>query len=352
VGFILMANIRDVARKAGVAPITVSRVINNSGYVSDAVRVRVASAITELNYIPNQLGPSMRSKRSNTIGIIVTDITNPFWTTVVRGVEDAAYKAGYHLFLCNSDESVDKEQEYVELLLSRQVDGILIAPAENDSDSLRVIQAQGKSVVTLDRRITNRQVDSVRCDSVDGTYALTKHLLEEGHQHIALLTGSKLVSTAVDRADGYSKAMTEAGFREAELTILWGKFTQDSGYQQTLELLQMQPRPTAIITANNFIAIGAVRLLDEMGLQIPDDISLVTFDDLPDTIMVRPFLTTVAQPAYEMGFLAANMLFERLGSSIDVAVKEIILPLELKVRFSTCPPQKRRTTEADIGSHD
>ena len=142
-----MANIRDVARKAGVAPITVSRVINDSEYVSAEVRSRVEKAIAELNYVPNRLGPSMRSKRSNTIGLIVTDITNPFWTTVVRGVEDAAYKAGYHLFLCNSDESLEKELEYTELLLSRQVDGFLIAPANTSSDSLEVIQKQKKPIV-------------------------------------------------------------------------------------------------------------------------------------------------------------------------------------------------------------
>jgi LacI family transcriptional regulator len=335
-----MANIRDVARKAGVAPITVSRVINNSGYVSDEVRARVESAIAELNYIPNQLGPSMRSKRSNTIGIIVTDITNPFWTTVVRGVEDATYKAGYHLFLCNSDESADKEQEYVELLLSRQVDGILIAPAENESNSLKLIQSHDKPVVAIDRRIANYQIDSVRCDSVGGAYTLTKHLLEQGHRRIVLLTGSEMVSTSVDRADGYRKAMTEAGFSEAEINILWGQFTQDSGYQHTLNLLQTQPHPTAIITANNFIAIGAVQVLDKLGLQIPDDISLVTFDDLPDAVAVRPFVTTAAQPAYEMGFLAATTLFERLSKSSDATAKEIILPFELKIRISTCPPRK------------
>lgn len=334
-----MANIRDVAKKAGVAPITVSRVINNSGYVSEEVRVRVESVIAELNYIPNQLGPSMRSKRSNTIGIVVTDITNPFWTTVVRGVEDAAYKAGYHLFLCNSDESADKEQGYVELLLSRQVDGLLIAPAETESDSLKMIQEQAKPVVALDRRVSGSQVDTVRSDSVGGAYALTKHLIELGHKHIVLLTGSEKVSTSIDRAEGYRKGMYETGFSDEEMTILWGKYTQDSGYQQTLEVLQIRPRPTAIITANNFIAIGAVRVLDNLAIRIPEDISLVTFDDLPDALALRPFLTAAAQPAYEMGFLAANTLFERLLKPTDTRIKDIVLPFELIIRSSSCPPQ-------------
>ncbi len=216
-----MTNIKDVAKKAGVAPITVSRVINNSDYVSDDVRKRVEQAIVELNYIPNKLGPSMRTKRSNTIGLIVTDITNPFWTTVVRGVEDATYKAGYHIFLCNSDESSHKEREYVELMLSRQVDGFLIAPAQTEFASLELIRKQKKAIVLLDRHIESNGIDIVRGDSEGGGYILTKHLLNLNHQHIVLLNGPESVSTATDRADGYSLAMLEAGFADDHIKIYW-----------------------------------------------------------------------------------------------------------------------------------
>lgn len=333
-----MSNIKDVAKKAGVAPITVSRVINNSGYVSDEVRGRVEQAIAELNYIPNRLGPSMRSKRSNTIGLIVSDITNPFWTTIVRGVEDATYKAGYHLFLCNSDESANKEQEYVELLLSRQVDGFLVAPAETRFASLELIQKQSKSVVLLDRHIEGTGVDIVRGDSKGGAYVLTKHLLDLNHKRIVLLNGSNSVSTAIDRAEGYQNAMREAGFRDDDMKIFWGEFSQASGYRQALEVLQLRPRPTAIVAANNFIAIGAIRVLDRSGLQIPEDMSLVVFDDLPENISLRPFLTSATQPAYEMGFLAANTLFDCLKNKTTIETKEIILPFELNVRSSSAPP--------------
>ena len=336
-----MPNIRDVAQRAGVAPITVSRVINGTGYVSDELRQRVEQAISDLNYVPNRLGPSMRSKRSNTVGLVVTDITNPFWTTVVRGVEDAAYKAGYHLFLCNSDESVYKEREYVELLLSRQVDGFLIVPAEMQFDVLELIQNQDKAIVLLDRSIETAAVDIVRGDSEGGAYQLTRHLLDLKHRDIALLNGSRSVSTAVVRAHGFRRAMTEAGCEGKEARELWGEFTQDSGYYQTLEALQWRPRPTALIAANNFIALGAVRVLDNFGMKIPQDISLVVFDDLPVAVNLRPFFTSADQPAYEMGFLAANTLFDRLRGNRDGDFKDIVLPFELTVRSSSGPPPER-----------
>ncbi|MCY4071880.1 MAG: LacI family DNA-binding transcriptional regulator [Chloroflexi bacterium] len=335
-----MPNIRDVAQRAGVAPITVSRVINDTGYVSDELRQRVEQAISDLNYVPNRLGPSMRSKRSHTVGLVVADITNPFWTTVVRGVEDAAYKAGYHLFLCNSDESVYKEREYVELLLSRQVDGFLIVPAETQFDVLELIQKQGKAIVLLDRYVRTRSIDIVRGDSDGAGYLLTRHLLDLQHRDIAMLNGPRLASTAVERAKGYRRAMNEAGFLDRSERILWGEYTQESGYYQTLEALQWRPRPTALIAANNFIALGIVRVLDNFGLRIPEDISLVVFDDLPVEVNLRPFFTSADQPAYEMGFLAANTLFERLGGDRSSELKDIVLPFKFTVRSSSGPPPK------------
>ncbi|MCY4539438.1 MAG: LacI family DNA-binding transcriptional regulator [Chloroflexi bacterium] len=332
-----MPNIRDVAERAGVAPITVSRVINDTGYVSDELRQRVEQAISDLNYVPNRLGPSMRSKRSNTVGLVVADITNPFWTTVVRGVEDAAYKAGYHLFLCNSDESVYKEREYVELLLSRQVDGFLIVPAETQFDVLELIQKQEKAIVLLDRYVQTRAIDIVRGDSDGAGYLLTRHLLDLQHRDIAMLNGPRMASTAVERAKGYRRAMNEAGLSDKSERILWGAYTQESGYYQTLEALQWRPRPTALIAANNFIALGVVRVLDNFGLRIPEDLSLVVFDDLPVEVNMRPFFTSADQPAYEMGFLAANTLFERLAGNRNSAFKDIVLPFALTVRSSSGP---------------
>ncbi len=331
-----MPTIRDVAKRAGVAPITVSRVINHSGYVSDDTRVRVEQAIDELNYIPNKLGPSLRSKRTNTLALVLSDITNPFWTTVSRGAEDAAHEAGYHLIFCNTDESPQKQSEYLHVLLSRQVDGFLLVPAESVAAPIELIQKQSVPVVVLDRRIPSFDVDIIRCDSEGGSHALTKHLLDLGHRNIAIVTGPKEVSTAHDRVAGYCRAMIEAGLAQDDQQVYWGQFTQDAGYKLTKRALATEPRPSALVAGNNFIAIGAMRALVDAGLRVPDDISLVAFDDLPDAITIQPFFTAVSQPAYEMGLQAARILLKRLEQK-EIDYGEIVLPYDLIIRHSSGP---------------
>ena len=333
-----MSTIRDVARRAGVAPITVSRVINNSGYVSHETRQRVETAIAEMNYIPNRLGPSLRSKRTYTIALVVTDITNPFWTTAARGAEDAAHAAGYHLVLCNSDESPEKQQDYLELLLSRQVDGFLLVPAESVAAPIEMVQQQDVALVVLDRRVPTTSVDVVRTDSTGGAFALTQHLLALGHRDIVMITGPAAVSTARDRVEGYRQAMQEAGIPAEQRRIYRGQYTQDTGYALTMEAMQTSSPPTALFAANNFIAIGAMRAFTELGLDAPDDVSIVSFDDLPEAITIKPFFTVVSQPAYDMGFQAANILLRRMSDD-DAPFEELVLPFDLIVRQSSGPVQ-------------
>ena len=206
-----MPTIRDVAKRAGVAPITVSRVINDSSYVSQETRERVESVIDELGYVPNMLGPSLRFKQTMTLALILTDITNPFWTTVARGVEDVAQANGYSTILCNTDESETKQEQYLQMLLRRRIDGILFVPTSSrDPKPIHQIQKQGIPVVLLDRQISDVQVDVVRADSENGAYQLTQYLLSLGHNRIALLTGPQTVSTAVDRVNGYRRALSDA----------------------------------------------------------------------------------------------------------------------------------------------
>ena len=340
-----MATIHDVAQRAGVAPVTVSRVINNSGYVSAKTRQRVEDAIAELNYIPNKLGPSLRLKRTYTIALIATDITNPFWTTVARGAEDAAHEAGYHLVLCNSDESPEKQDEYLKLLLSRQMDGFLLAPAESDAAAIGMIQQQGVDVVVVDRHVPVDDVDVVRADSKKGAYLLTQHLLSLGHRDIAIITGRQEVSTAVDRVEGYRQAMDQAGISPNRQYILWGEFTQDAGYNLTKEALRLRPDLTSLVATNNFIAIGALRALDEIGLEVPQDISIVAFDDLPPAITIRPFFTIVSQPAYDIGYQAAKLLLQRLSNE-EEPYREVILPVELIARASSGPVKVPRPEQS------
>ncbi len=331
-----MATIHDVARLAGVAPITVSRVINNSGYTSHETRDRVEAAIMELGYVPNIIARSLRSKRTNTLALVLTDITNPFFTAIARGVEDTASDAGFTVIYCNTDESVDEETKYLQLLLQKQVDGILLVPARSISRSIELINEQGTPVVIVDRRIPDLDVDVVRCDSVEGAYRLIRLLINLGHRRIAVLSGPQGVSTAEDRVVGYQNALTEAGIPDARL-VFYGAYTQASGYEMAKRALSLSPQPTALFGANNFIAIGALKALSDFGLKVPKDISLVCFDDLPTAWSVDPFLTVAAQPPYEMGCKATELLLKRLKGEAPSQCQEVILPIELIVRGSSGP---------------
>jgi LacI family transcriptional regulator len=336
-----MSTIREVAKRAGVSPITVSRVINDYDYVSSGTRQRVEAVIEELGYVPNMLGPSLRSKQTMTLALVMTDITNPFWTTVARGVEDVAQANGYSTILCNTDESEDKQEHYLQMLLRRRIDGILLVPAcSDDPKPVQIIQKQGIPVVLLDRQIPDVQVDIVRADSESGAYQLTQHLLSRGYRQIALLTGRQTVSTAVDRANGYLRALADAGLPDSAAKLYWGEFTQDSGFDMANQALSAAPQPTALFAANNFIALGALQALHEQGLHVPDDIALVTLDDSPPNFPIAlqkdldPFLTVVNQPAREMGQQAAQLLLDRLKDAIDAEYRHIVLPTKMIIRAS------------------
>jgi LacI family transcriptional regulator len=336
-----MPTIRDVARRADVAPTTVSRVINNSGYVSKETRERVEAAIAELGYVPNTLARSLRFKKTGTLALVLPDITNPFWTTVARGVEDAASDHGFNVILCNTDESEAEQAKYLTVLLQKQMDGIVLAPARSTAEPVELIQRQGVPVVVLDRHVPRAQVDMVRCDSVRGAYQLVRHLLTLGHSRIAMLTGPKGVSTADDRVAGYQQALEETGLDANADLVYYGEFTQASGYDMTQRALTAAHRPTALFAANNFIAIGSWRALRDAGLQVPEDITLVGFDDLPLAFIIDPFLTATAQPAYEMGHRATELLLARLSGLAPTDYQEILLPTETIVRKSSGPPVGR-----------
>jgi len=330
-----MSTIRDVAKLAGVAPITVSRVINNTSYVSQETRKRVDAAIEELGYVPNMLGPSLRFQQTLTLAVVITDITNPFWTTVTRGVEDVAQANGYSTILCNTDESEEKQEQYLQMLLRRRIDGILLVPASSDAKPIELIQKQGIPVVVLDRRIPDVDVDIVRADSEEGAYQLTQHLLSLRHKNITMLAGPKSVSTSVDRANGFLRALREAGLPEIISNVIWGNFSQESGYEMAQQVLISEPRPTALFAANNFVAIGVLQAFQEQGIQVPDEISLVAFDDLPSIFMLTPFFSVANQPAREMGQRATQLLLERIKGAADVPCQQVILPTQIIIRTSS-----------------
>ena len=334
-----MPTVHDVAKRAGVAPITVSRVINNSGYISDVTRKRVEASIKELGYVPNTLARGLRSKQTHTLALVVTDITNPYFTLMARGVEDVAGASNYTVIYCNTDEFETKEEKYANILVQRQVDGMLLVPAGGNGKTTKFLETNHINVVVLDRRVSGVKADFVCSDSKDGSYRLIKLLIGLGHKRIAIITGPEKVSTAVDRVAGYQQALSEAGLIECEL-IYYGAFNQQSGYEITKQLMAQSPKPTAIFGANNFIVLGIIKALSELELKVPEDVSVVGFDDFPEFMLVRPFFTAAIQPAYEMGRLATELLLKRLMGERSGGFQRIILPIEIVERESSGPAKE------------
>lgn len=329
-----MPTIHDVAKRAGVSPVTVSRVINNTGNVSTATREKVELAIEELGYVPSVMARSLRSKRTRTLALIVPDITNPFWTTVARGVEDTAQSRDYSVFLYNTDENPVKQQRCLDTVVAQRVDGVIIAPYDSNAQNLAQLRKRNIPTVIIDRRIEGWDVDSVCGDSLSGAKALVEHLIRLGHKRIAVLSGPANTSTTEDRIAGYCMALAEAGIPTDSRLIKRGEYRMTSGEELTHQVLDEGLNPTAIFAANNALAMGVIQALGKRGLLIPQDIALVCFDDLPDVSRFFPFLTVVVQPVYDMGVNAAQLLLSRLDSEGSLQPRHIVLPTRLIIRHS------------------
>lgn len=323
--------IKDVAARVGVTDMTVSRVVNGSGAVSEGVRQRVKEAIEELGYVPSRLARGLRSNRTHTIALMVTDVTNPFFTTVARGVEDAASDRDHLVLLCNTDESEDEELRYLEMLAQQSVDGVLLVPARSGTRSLEFAAKRGLPVVILDRRVPTHEYSVVRCDARTGAEEMARYLVSLGHRNFAVLAGPVGVTTSDDRVDGFLDALGELRDR---VSVSHGPLSPESGRHRAIEAMAIEPRPTAIFGLNNFVTIGALQGLNSLGIRVPEDIALVGFDDLPPAMVGQPFLTVVSQPAYEMGHRAVELLLEQLSHPGNPP-QEIVLPTELLVRRSS-----------------
>jgi LacI family transcriptional regulator len=317
-----------------VSPATVSRVIQGAKNVHPATREKVRRAIEELGYVPSAVAQSLRSKRTRSLALVVSDITNTYWTTVARGVEDEAQGQGYSVLLCNTDENLAKQLRYLDLLIGQQVDGVIIAPFDVDARHLDKLRQRSIPTVVIDRRIEGWDVDSVCGDSISGAGALVQHLIGLGHTRIAVVSGPRNTSTAEDRVTGYCQALDGAGIPVDPKLIKRGEYRASTGEALTNELLDEGLNPTAIFATNNAIAMGVIDALAKRGLRIPQDIALVSFDDLPDLSHLFPFLTVVAQPAYDMGVNAAQLLLSRLSSEVDLRPRHVVLPSRLIVRHS------------------
>ncbi len=329
-----MPTIREVASRAGVSPTTVSHVINNTRFVSAEARQRVLDAMAELNYRPNVLARSLRRGETRTLGLILPDSANPFFAEIARAIEDAAFSAGYNVILGNSENELAKEQVYVDVLVNKQVDGLIFVATGDHSPSLEHLTRNGLPVVVVDRRLSNLDVDTVLTDNLQGGLSAARYLLNLGHRRIACITGPSNLTPSAERVIGYRRALEEHGLPVEENLIRKGDFHPRSGYHAAVELIRSQPPPTAIFICNDMMAIGALRALSEAGLRVPQDCSLIGFDDIELASFITPPLTTIRQDKAALAEAAVTLLLERIAEP-DLPARTRILPTQLIERLST-----------------
>lgn len=316
---------------------TVSRVINDSPRVNDGTRRRVAAAIVELGYVPNRLASGLIRRKTGALGVIVPDVANPFFTLVVRGAEEVAWRAGYHVILCNTQADLERERGYLEDMLSFQVEGLLIAPVGDRSrPNLRLLTRNGVTFVLIDRSIPGYDGDLVQGDSVAGARQLVEHLIGLGHRRIAMITETSEVSTARDRLQGYRDALEAAGIEYVpELVAETSAVDPRGGHDATIRLLDLPEPPTAVFSVNNIAVVGVAEAVRERGLEIPRDLALVCFDDIEHASRFHPFLTVMAQPAETFGTIATQLLLDRLAGRVAERRRIVVLPADFVLRESS-----------------
>jgi LacI family transcriptional regulator len=327
--------IRDVARLSGVSPMTVSRVINESERVSPDTRRRVEQAITQLGYVPSRLARGLSRQRTGTLAVIVPDVANPFFTLVLRGAEDFARRAGYRVILCDTRADLGIEREVIEEMIAHRVEGILIAPVSDRSKAdLRRLAKFGVPFVLIDRSVPGVDADVVLGDSAAGARKLVEHLIALGHRRIGLIVESGEVSTARDRRQAYEAALTAAGIPPDPAFVSIVVAEPAGGLEGMRRLLELEEPPTAVFAVNNMVAVGAIDAVREAGLEVPDDVALVCFDDIDYASRLHPFLTVMEQPAETYGTLGTQLLVERIQGRGPERMRTVVLPPEFVVRKS------------------
>jgi LacI family transcriptional regulator len=329
-----MTRLKDVADHAGVSTATISRVLSGKDYVSPALRERVLAAVAELNYVPNGIARSMMRQRTHTLGLVVSDVTNPFFTSVARAAEDAAQGAGYSLVLCNTDEQLEKERTYLSVLREKRVDGIILAATTMESDHIQRLVDGGVRVVLIDRGVPGLSVPSVQVDNAGGMYEATAYLLSLGHRRIGMITGGEDISTARERQEGFEGAMRDAGVALDPSLVVEGGRVAEGGYRAASRLWDLPERPSAIVSWSNVTSTGLLLALHERGAHIPDDVSVVGFDDLPQFAFLDHALTVVEQPTYEIGKRSCELLVRLLDQDLPPDEAQLRLSSRLIVRES------------------
>jgi LacI family transcriptional regulator len=322
--------IKDVARESGVSTATVSRVLNQSGYVSEEIKERVYSMVQKLNYQPNAVARSLKQDKTNTIGVVIPDISNPYFMKISKGIEDTVYQSGYNLIFCSGDENPKKEKELLQLLFEKRVDAIVLATSGGNGETVKQISQAGVPIVLVDRRVGDEtmNLDLVAENNVQGAYELTKHLLQSGHTRIGVVNGSLEVSTGRDRYAGFKKAILEHGIEEDSNLFFNGSFTQSGGSKAVDYFLLLPEKPSAILSFNNTMTFGVLLELTKRGCRIPEDIVVVSYGEIEAAQLLKGSrISYVSQSPYLMGTQVGGILLERLLNGKEGPFQKIFEPI-------------------------
>jgi len=308
-------------------------VLNKTRFVSPATEVRIRQAIQDLNYEPDHIARSLRARRTLTVGLLVSDIANPFYADIVRGAEDVLSERHYSLILCDTDEAPERELASLRLLRQKKVDGLIIVPTGANVAPLYEANSAGLPIVLVDRKLPGDLLDTVVVGDQAGAYQATCHLLEHGHRRIGVIIGKASISTTDHRRKGYEQALIEHGLSPDPTLVRDGHSSIEGGAAAARELLDLAPRPTAIFSTNNLMTVGLFLAIKQRRLCCPKDIAVASFDDMVWLSVFSPGLTTIAQPNYEIGKRAAELLWDRMAGKQD-SPRIIVLPPQLIVRES------------------
>ena len=328
-----MATIKDVAKMAGVSTTTVSHVINKTRFVAEDTEKLVLQAIKDLNYSPSAVARSLKINTTKSIGMIVTTSETPYFAEIIHAVEEHCYRQGYSLFLCNTQNNAEKIRNHLDMLAQKRVDGILVMCSEYLPDSLNILtNFETIPMVVMDWG-PNVDTDIIQDNSFNGGYLATQHLIENGHKHIGIIAGELSKTTAKTRYEGFVHAMQEAGLIINPNWVMEGFFEPEDGYECMNKILRQDTLPTAVFCCNDVMALGAISAITEKGLRVPDDISIIGYDNIHSSRFYAPPLTTIHQSKSRLGAQAVNLLFERIANK-DNERETIEIHPELVVRKS------------------
>ena len=331
--------IKDVAKLAGVTPAVVSRVINKDKTlnIKEDTRERINKAISELNYKTNLIAKSLRTKSSGTAAIVIPDILNPFFHQMIKGAQNFFTNKDISLLLCDTNDDEALEKKYIETLFNQQIDGILFSTANYNKDIAEYMEKFNINYVFVNRGSNGKKL-SVKADDQNGAKIATEHLISLGHKKIAHITGDIYTDTGFDRLTGFRNTILENNITLDPEYIVQGKYKENEGYLGAKKLLSLNNPPTAIFTANDLIAIGAIKAILEAGLKIPEDISIIGYNDIWVSSSINPPLTTIKSPLFDMGYFGAELLYNIIKGN-EKKLKNIVLPVELIIRESTSKPK-------------